>query len=83
MTLVVIITDPDGRALAGADVTFTLTVPGEPPIASSQITTSSTGRASLSTNLPRGATKGEVQVAAVIETPKDGNTTVTSVITLN
>lgn len=83
VTLVVIVTDPDGRALAGADVTFTLTVPGEPPIASSQITTSSTGRASFSTNLPRGATKGEVQVAAVIETPKDGNTTVTSVITLN
>jgi hypothetical protein len=83
VTLTVIVNDPDGRALAGAAVTFTLAVPGEPAIASSEIKTSSTGRASFTTTIPKGSTKGEIQIAALIDTPADGHTTETSVIKLN
>ena len=83
VTLIVVVNDPDGHPLRGATVTFTLAVPGEPAIASGEITTSATGRASFTTTIPKGATKGEVQLAAVIDTPSDGHTTVTSVLTLN
>jgi hypothetical protein len=83
VTLSVIVNDPDGLPLAGAAITFTLAVPGEPAIASSEIKTSATGRASFTTTIPKGATKGEIQIAAVVDAAKDGHTTVTSVITLN
>jgi hypothetical protein len=58
VTLTVTVTDPDGRALAGAKVTFTLAVPGVPAIASSQLTTGSNGRATFTTTIPRGGHEG-------------------------
>jgi Glucodextranase, domain B len=55
VTLTATITDPDGRPLAGAHVTFTLAVPGVPAIASGQLTTGSNGRATSTTTIPKGA----------------------------
>src|SRR5439155_23783940 len=80
--LYVTVTDPDGRALAGASVTFTLAVPGVPAIASSTLTTSSTGRASFATTIPKGATAGQCSITAIVHTTDFGDTTDRTVITI-
>jgi hypothetical protein len=80
--LSVIVTDPDGRALAGASVTFTLAVPGVPAIASSTLTTSSTGRASFTTTIPKGATAGQCSITAIVHSTDFGDTTDRTVITI-
>ena len=80
--LTVTVTDPDGRALQGAKVTFTLAVPGVPAITSSTMTTSSTGRATFTTTIPKGATAGQVSVTAIIQTVDLGDITDRTVITI-
>jgi hypothetical protein len=80
--LTVTVTDPDGRALAGAKVTFTLTVPSVPAIASSTLTTSSSGRASFTTTIPKGATAGQCSITVIVHTTDLGDTTDRTVITL-
>jgi hypothetical protein len=83
VTLTVTVTDPDGRALAGAKVTFTLAVPGVPAIASSQLTTGANGRASFTTTIPRGATKGQSSATVIVDTDTLGHTTDRTVITIS
>jgi len=78
----VVVTDPDGRALAGAHVVFTLAVPGIPAITSSTLATSSTGRASFTTTIPRGASAGQTSVTVIVETDDFGDTTDRTVITI-
>ncbi|HEX2753932.1 MAG TPA: hypothetical protein VHM48_00625 [Candidatus Limnocylindrales bacterium] len=80
--LSVLVNDPDGRPLQGASVTFTLAVPSVPAIASSVLTTSSTGRASFTTKIPKGATAGPFSVAVIVHTTDFGYTTDRTVITL-
>jgi hypothetical protein len=80
--LSVSVTDPDGRALQGAKVTFTLAVPGVPAITSSTLTTSSTGRATFTTTIPKGATAGQCSVTVIVQTKDFGDTTDRSVITI-
>lgn len=82
VTLTVTVTDPDGRALAGAKVTFTLAVPGVPAIASGELTTGSNGKASFTTTIPKGATKGQASVTVIVATDDFGNTTDRTVITI-
>jgi glucodextranase-like protein len=82
VTLTVVVTDPDGRPLAGASVTFTLAVPGVPAIASSELTTSTTGRASFTTTIPKGATKGQASITAIVSSKTAGDTTDRTVINL-
>jgi hypothetical protein len=82
VTLTVVVTDPDGRALAGASVTFTLAVPGVPAIASSELKTSSSGKATFTTTIPKGATKGQASVTVIVDTKDFGDTTDRTVITL-
>jgi hypothetical protein len=82
VTLTVTITDPDGRPLPGANVTFTLAVPGVPAIASSVVSTGENGRASFSTTIPKGATEGQISLTAIVQTEAFGNTTTRSVITI-
>ena len=82
VTLSVTVTDPDGRPLAGASVTFTLAVPGVPAIASSELTTSAAGKATFTTTIPKGATKGQASVTVIVSTQDFGNTTDRTVITL-
>jgi hypothetical protein len=80
--LFVIVTDPDGRALQGAHVTFTLAIPGVPAITSSTLTTSSSGRASFTTTIPKGATAGQCSLTVIVQAGSTGNTTDRSAITI-
>ena len=80
--LTVTVTDPDGRALAGAKVTFTLAIPGVPAVASSVLTTGTNGRATFTTTIPKGATAGQCSVTAIVQTKDFGDTTDRSVITI-
>ncbi len=82
VTLRVTITDPDGRALPGANVTFTIAVPGVPAITSSVLSTGADGRVSFTTTIPKGATDGQVSLTAIIQTPAFGDTTARSAITI-
>ncbi len=83
VSLSVSVNDPDGRALAGATVTFTITIPGVPAIASSTLTTSSRGTATFTTTIPKGATAGrQISVTAIVATQEFGDTTDRTVINL-
>ena len=80
--LSVLVNDPDGRPLEGAKVTFTLAVPGVPAITSSTLTTSSTGRATFTTSIPKGAASGQCSVTVIVQTTDLGDTTDRTVITI-
>lgn len=80
--LTVTVTDPDGRSLPGANVTFTLAVPGVPAIASSVLTTGSNGRATFTTTIPKGASKGQASITVIVSTKDFGDTTDRTVITI-
>ena len=82
VTLSVSVTDPDGRALQGASVTFTLAVPSVPVITSSVLTTAADGTATFTTTIPKGATTGQCSVTVIVQTKPFGNTTDRSVITI-
>ncbi len=83
VTIAVKVNDPDGNPLAGAAVTFTITVPGVPPIASSTLTTSSAGTASFTTTIPRGATADrQISITAIVTTTEYGDVTDRTVISL-
>ena len=75
ITLSVTVADPDGKPLAGASVTFTLTVRGVPAIVSSTLTTSAAGKASFTTTIPKGAGAGQASVTAIVTTSDYGDTT--------
>ncbi|MBA2381619.1 MAG: hypothetical protein H0V73_05860 [Chloroflexi bacterium] len=80
--IVVTVTDPDGRALEGANATFTLAIPGVPAVTSSTTHTSSRGTATFTTTLPKGANAGQVSVTVIIQTNNYGDTTDRTVITI-
>jgi hypothetical protein len=80
--LSVSVADPDGRPLQGAKVTFTLAVPGVPAITSSTLTTSSTGRATFTTTIPKGASSGQCSVTVIVQTSDLGDTTDRTVISI-
>lgn len=80
--LAVLVNNPDGRPLEGASVTFTLAIPNVPAIASSTILTTSTGRASFTTTIPKGATAGQCSVTVSVHTTDFGDTTDRAVIVL-
>ena len=72
--LAVIVTDPDGAPLAGAAVTFSLTVPGIPPLTFDTVT-GADGRAVFSTTLPRDVIPGAGNATVFVSTERYGNTT--------
>lgn len=80
--LTAVITDPDGKPLAGARVTFSLAVPGIPVIASKAFTTGTDGRAVWSTTIPKGSTTGQISAVAIVKTHDFGDTTDRTVINL-
>ena len=82
VTLSVSVTDPDGRPLQGASITFTLAVPSVPAIASSVLTTAADGTATFTTTIPKGATTGQCSVTVIVQTKPFGDTTDRSVITI-
>ena len=71
--LAVLVTNPDGQPLAGASVTFSLTVPGIPPI-TFDTTTGGDGRAAFSTTLPKDVTPGAGNATVLVTTTQFGTT---------
>jgi hypothetical protein len=80
--LSVVVTDPDGRPLANARVTFSLAAPGVPAIVSKAILTNSAGKAVFTTTIPKGATTGQCSVTVIVHTKDFGDTTDRTVINL-
>jgi hypothetical protein len=73
LQLNVLVTDPDGQPLEGATVTFNLTVPAIPPVATEAVT-GGDGRATFTTTLPAGVTVGAGLATVVVATVDFGTT---------
>jgi hypothetical protein len=82
ITLRVVVTDPDGRRLAGATALFTVSVPGIEAIISGEITTDGDGVATFQANIPSGATPGSGLVTVLVTSPSDGTVTDRQVLTI-
>jgi hypothetical protein len=66
------VTDPDGKALEGARVTFTLSVPGIATVTRSA-TTGDNGKAYFETTIPKSATVGQGLAAVLVKTDEFGS----------
>jgi hypothetical protein len=73
------VTDPDGRPLEGATVTFTLSIPGV-QVVTSDVTTGGDGRAVFRTTIPPGATQGSGLATILVTTAEFGTTTNRTVV---
>ena len=80
--LTVSVTDPDGRPLENAQVTFALAVPGVPAVTSKALNTGGDGTSSWTTTIPKGATAGQISATVIVQTSRYGDTTDRTVITL-
>ena len=80
--LTVVVSDPDGRPLEGARVTFTLAAPNVTAIASPTIETGGDGTATWSTWIPKGAKTGQVSTTVIVQTSQFGETTDRMVMTI-
>jgi hypothetical protein len=80
--LTVVVSDPDGRPLEGANVTFSLAVPGVTAITSKTIVTGGDGTAIWSTWIPKGATTGLASATVIVKTSQYGETTDLTVMTI-
>ncbi|HEX5015511.1 MAG TPA: Ig-like domain-containing protein [Candidatus Limnocylindrales bacterium] len=78
----VTVTDPDGRPIEGATVTFALAVPGVPAVTSKALKTGGDGTATWRTTIPKGATVGQISATVIVRTTKYGDTTDRTVINL-
>jgi hypothetical protein len=79
--LSVAVNDPNGQPLAGADVTFTLSIPGIPTI-TQDAKTSATGTASFKTTIPKGADKGQGSATVLVTSDAFGSAEDYTVITI-
>jgi hypothetical protein len=79
--LVVLVDDPDGVPLAGAKVTFTLSIPGIKTVTGDAVTDAD-GRASFSTRIPKGASRGGGTAGVLVRTTEFGRTTDETVIAI-
>jgi len=77
----VLVLDPDGQPVSGATITFTLTVPGIPPIAKDAVS-GSDGRATFTTTLPAGVTEGAGLATVLVATTDFGSTSAQKTITI-
>jgi hypothetical protein len=82
VTLTATVTDPDGHALTGADVTFTLSMPGIPTV-SIDGTTGSDGSATFKTTVPKGADLGQGSATVLVTTKDYGSAQDYTVITIS
>ena len=71
--LTVNVDDPDGKPLAGARITFTLSIPNI-PVVTGNGTTDKNGRAIFDTTIPSGATRGPGNAAVLVRTDEFGQT---------
>jgi hypothetical protein len=81
LILSVLVTDPDGTPLAGARVTFSVTIPGVPPITADRMT-GADGRAEFRTTVPKGAMIGTGPASAFVSATDLGTTSARTVITI-
>lgn len=81
LQLRVLVTNPDGIPLEGAAVTFSLTVPGIPPVAK-DATTGADGRAAFTTTLPTGVTEGSGLATVLVATADFGEASAQRTITI-
>ncbi len=79
--LTVIVDDPDGVPLEGAEVTFTLSIPGIPTV-TGNATTDASGVAQFETRIPKGAKTGGGSAAVLVQTDDFGKTADDTPITL-
>ena len=82
VTLTVTVNDPDGRPLRGANVTFTLAIPGVTAITSNTVKTTNRGIATFTVIIPKGADVGQAKGTAIVDAGAFGNRTALTVITL-
>jgi hypothetical protein len=75
------VTDPDGRPLEGASVTFTLSVPGIAVVTRNALT-DGRGRASFETTIPKSATVGQGLAAVLVNTNQFGSVDDRAVISI-
>ncbi|MBA2701455.1 MAG: Ig-like domain-containing protein [Chloroflexi bacterium] len=75
------VTDPDGKALAGARVTFTLSVPGIASVTADELT-GSNGRAVWNITIPRGADVGSGSAGVLAVTDSFGTVRTETSITI-
>ncbi len=68
LTVTVVVTDPNGQPLPGANVQFTITVPGLAPIQPAEMPTDATGTATFTTAVPPGGTAGQTGLATALVT---------------
>lgn len=81
ITLNATVTDPDGNPLSGADVTFTLSIPGIRPI-TAETKTNDAGKASYETKIPKGAERNQGNATVLISSDAFGSKTDTITITI-
>jgi glucodextranase-like protein len=81
LTLSVLVTDPDGTPLAGARATFSVTIPGVPPITADR-TTGPDGRAEFRTTVPKGAMVGSGPASVLVSAAALGTTSARTVLTI-
>jgi hypothetical protein len=81
VTLFATVVDPDGRPLAGANLTFTLSMPGIPTV-TTDTTTDPQGKASFQTTVPKGADVGQGSAAVLVSTDAFGSAQDFTVITI-
>jgi hypothetical protein len=81
LQLSVLVTNPDGLPLEGAAVTFSLTVPGIPPVAKDAIT-GGDGRATYTTTLSGGLQAGPGLATVLVATTDFGTASTQKTITI-
>jgi hypothetical protein len=81
LELSVVVNDPDGRPLEGAQVTFTLSIPGI-QVVTSEAETAGNGRAVFRTTVPKGAVVGEGLATVLVRTGEFGTTTDQTVVAI-
>ena len=67
------VTDPDGKGLEGARVTFTLSVPGIATVVTRSATTGDNGKAYFETTIPKSANTGQGLAAVLVKTDEFGS----------
>lgn len=81
LTLTASASDPDGNPLVGADITFTLSIPGIPTV-TADVKTDEAGRASFTTAVPQGADPGQGSATILLSSEAFGSTQDYTVITI-
>jgi hypothetical protein len=82
VSFTVVVTDPGGHRLAGATALFTVSVPGLQSIVSGQVRTNSSGSATFTTTIPKGAMPGSGLATVLVTAGPLGTITDRQVLTV-